>query len=132
MILFLFIFFPVILVFSFSFLTRKYVNPYRLTFVFGKKGSGKSTLMTKIAVKNLKAKKLVFSNDKTMSGTIYFNPVEIGKKNFPPESVVLIDEVSLIWSNRDWKKTPPELIQWFRFQRKYHVKVYLFSVKESH
>ena len=122
-----FIIIPVLLVFLWSRLTKKYVNPYRLTFVFGKKGSGKSTLLTKIAVKAVSAGRLVFCNDRTIKGTIYFNPIEIGKKNFPPESIVLIDEVSLIWSNRDWKKTPPELIQWFRFQRKYHVKVYLFS-----
>ena len=30
---------------AFHFLTKKYINPYRLTMIFGKKGSGKSTLM---------------------------------------------------------------------------------------
>ncbi len=29
--------------------TRKYLNPYKLIFIFGKKGSGKSTLLTKYA-----------------------------------------------------------------------------------
>ena len=30
--------------------TRKYLNPYKLIFIFGKKGSGKSTLLTKYAL----------------------------------------------------------------------------------
>ena len=40
-----------LLIFIFCKLTQKYVNPYKLIFVFGKKGSGKSTLLTKLAYK---------------------------------------------------------------------------------
>ena len=36
--------------FVFHFFTRKYLNPYKLIFIFGKKGSGKSTLLAKYAL----------------------------------------------------------------------------------
>lgn len=48
---FLFAIFFFLLIFIFCKLTQKYVNPYKLIFVFGKKGSGKSTLLTKLAYK---------------------------------------------------------------------------------
>ena len=39
----------VLLPVAFSFATRKYLNPYKLYLVFGKKGSGKSTYLVKLA-----------------------------------------------------------------------------------
>lgn len=42
--------------FLFLKLTDKYVNPYKLIMIFGKKGSGKTTTLTKIALKELKKK----------------------------------------------------------------------------
>ena len=41
----------------FNFATRKYLNPYKLYLVFGKKGSGKSTYLVKLAKQYLKRKK---------------------------------------------------------------------------
>ena len=46
---FLFAIFFFLVIFIFCKITQKYVNPYKLIFVFGKKGSGKSTLLTKLA-----------------------------------------------------------------------------------
>ena len=46
---FAFVIFP-ILFFVYFRCTQKYVNPYKLIFIFGKKGSGKSTLLTKYVV----------------------------------------------------------------------------------
>ena len=42
--------------------TKKYLNPYKLFLVFGKKGSGKSTYLIKLASKYLKRKWLVYTN----------------------------------------------------------------------
>ena len=50
---FAFVIFP-ILFFVYFRCTQKYVNPYKLIFIFGKKGSGKSTLLTKYALDYLK------------------------------------------------------------------------------
>lgn len=42
--------------------TRKYLNPYKLYLVFGKKGSGKSTYLVKLARKHLKKGWIVYTN----------------------------------------------------------------------
>lgn len=96
--------------------TRKYLNPYKLHFFIGKKGSGKSTLLTKIALQSLKKGRTVFSTE-PIPGTYVLKPEDIGFYEFPPNSVILIDEVSLIWPNRDWKKLKSEVVEWFRLQR---------------
>ena len=108
------------------FATLKYVNPYRLTFVFGKKGSGKNTYLTKIAYQHLEKGWRVYSNVE-MPGCYLLNPEDIGKYMIPPESVVLLDEVGLIWHSRDHKTFPKHVLRWFKLQRHYHVKVYMTS-----
>ena len=45
-----------------DFTTRKYLNPYKLYLVFGKKGSGKSTYLVKLARKHLKKGWIVYTN----------------------------------------------------------------------
>lgn len=106
--------------------TRKYLNPYKLHFFIGKKGSGKSTVLTKIALQSMKKGKTVFSTE-PIPGTYVLKPEDIGFYEFPPNSVILIDEVSLVWPNRDWKKLKNEVVEWFRLQRHRRLTVYLFS-----
>ena len=108
------------------FATLKYVNPYRLTFVFGKKGSGKNTYLTKIAYQHLEKGWRVYSNVE-MPGCYLLKPEDIGSYMIPPESVVLLDEVGLIWHSRDHKTFPKHVLRWFKLQRHYHVKVYMTS-----
>lgn len=104
----------------------KYRNPYKLIMIFGKKGSGKTTLITKLALKALKRTENVYCTIH-VPGTRYFDAIHIGKYNFPPESVVFIDEVGMIWDNRDYKNFRPEVRDWFKLQRHNRVTVYLFS-----
>lgn len=106
--------------------TRKYLNPYRLTFVFGKKGSGKNTYLTKIAYQHLSRGWRVYSNVE-MPGCYIISPEDIGRFMIPPESVVLLDEVGLIWHSRDHKTFPKHVIRWFKLQRHYHVRVFMTS-----
>lgn len=115
----------VFLIWHFS--TKKMINPYKLVFIMGKKGSGKSTFMTKIRIKTLRRGGVVYTNAKDIPNCIYFEPSDIGHIPFPEGSTILIDECSLVWPNRNWKNTKPETIQWFRYQRQYRCKVYLFS-----
>lgn len=117
-----------VLIVLFSLWARKYANPYKLIMIFGKKGSGKSTLLTRLAVKYLKQGRLVYSNTPVFyPGIRLFNADDIGKCTFPPYSVVFIDEVNLLWDNRDWKSFRRDVSDWFRLQRHYKVTVYLFS-----
>lgn len=107
-------------------LTLKYLNPYKLTFVFGKKGSGKNTYLTKIAYQHMAKGWRVYSNV-PIPGCYEIDASDIGKYMIPPESVVLLDEVGLIWHSRDHKTFPKHVLRWFKLQRHYHVKVYMTS-----
>lgn len=116
----------ILLLFIFDRSTRSYLNPYKLTMIFGKKGSGKTTLLTKLAIQHIKKGWTVYSTI-DIPGTIIFNVDDIGYKVFPENSCVLIDEVGMIWDNRDFKNFKPAVRDYFKFQRQYKNKVYLFS-----
>lgn len=154
-------FFKIFLIFTglmmlFLLLTQKYVNPYKLIMIFGKKGSGKSTTLTKLALKHLKKGWTVYSTEE-IPGTYLVCPGQIGFIDLPdfnfvpfdpdayrglwkllrcffnrlfphrPKSVLLVDEVGMIWDNRDFKNFKPQVRNWFKLQRHRHCKVYLFS-----
>lgn len=108
-------------------LSRRYRNPYKLYYVFGKKGAGKSTMLTKLAFKYNKKGIPVYCNVET-PGTILFDArKDFGFKAFPPGSVIMIDEVSLLWDNRNFKNFKPEVGKYFRLQRHHQVTIWLFS-----
>lgn len=111
---------------TFHLLTYKYLNPFKLTMVFGKKGSGKSTLMVRLAYKYLALGWTVFCTER-LDGCVHIDYRDIGYKNIPPYSVLLVDEVGMIWDNRHYKDFKTEVRDWFKLQRHYKVKVVLFS-----
>ena len=112
-----------------DFTTRKYLNPYKLYLVFGKKGSGKSTYLVKLARKHLKKGWIVYTNmeELFMPGVRHFEIKHLG--DFVPEahSMLILDEVGIIWDNRDYKTFKPQVRDFFKLQRHYHVKVYMAS-----
>lgn len=116
----------IILIVFCAIMAYKYRNPYKLRLVFGKKGSGKTTLLVKEAVRSMRQGKQVYSTV-YIPGAHLFNVQEVGHYTFPPESVVFIDEVGMIWDNRNFKAFRPEVRDWFKLQRHYHVSVWLFS-----
>lgn len=115
-----------VVMFIFHVATKKYLNPFKLTMVFGKKGSGKSTLMVRMAYEYLADGWTVFCTER-LDGCIHINYEDIGFKNIPPYSLLLVDEVGMIWDNRNFKNFKPEVRDWFKLQRHYKVKVVLFS-----
>ncbi len=112
-----------------NFATRRYLNPYKLFLVFGKKGSGKSTYLVKLAKQHLKRGWIVYTNmeELFMPGVRHFNIQHLG--DFVPEarSLLLLDEVGMIWDARDYKMFRPVVRDFFKLQRHYHVKVYMAS-----
>ena len=110
----------------FLYLTRKYRNPYKLIMVFGKKGSGKTTFLAKTAYQYLRKGYPVYSTER-VPGVIQFDVEEIGKVTFPENAVILIDEVGMIWDNRNFKTFKPEVRDYFKYQRHEKHIVYLFS-----
>lgn len=113
----------------FLILTAKYVNPYRLIMIFGKKGSGKSTTLTKLAIQHVRKGWTVYSTER-IPYTFYVDARDIGSvqlvdynyKPFNPDDykglsklfhilkekinptrpriLLLVDEVGMIWDNR--------------------------------
>lgn len=122
---FAFVVFPVFL-FVFHVSTKKYLNPYKLIFIFGKKGSGKSTLLTKYALSYVKRGWTVYSTE-NCPGTYKIRPEDVGFSYFPPRSVIIVDEVGMIWDNRGFKSFPTEVRDYFKLQRHYKHVVILAS-----
>lgn len=126
MILFKVTFYFICFCLVFHFATKSYLNPYKLIMVFGKKGAGKTTFLTKIAVRGIAKGRKIYSTC-YIPGVEIFDPKQIGFRSFDPDSILLIDEVSLIWDNRNWKNMRPEVVKFFRYQRHYKLTVYMFS-----
>lgn len=104
----------------------RYKSKYKLWFVFGKKGSGKTTMLTMLALKYARKGVKVYCNVE-IPGTYRFEPEDIGFYAFDPDSVILLDEVSLVWDNRNFKSFKPEVAKFFRLQRHHRLTVWLFS-----
>lgn len=101
-------------------------NPYKLIMVFGKKGSGKSTFLAKTAYGYLKKGYHVYTSI-PVPGCILFKPEQIGEFTFPENSVIFIDEVGMIWDNRNFKNFSTKVRDYFKLQRHEKHIVYLFS-----
>ena len=79
-------------------------EPEIFSLYFGSPGCGKTTFLTRLAVKSLK-KNRVFTNYKVnCDGIAKFEKVNIGKDAFPEYSLLIFDEGSLNgFDNRDFK-----------------------------
>lgn len=123
--MYFFLLFYIFLIFSIVQACR-FRNPFRLYMVFGKKGSGKTTLLTKIAITDLRKGKNVYATI-DIPGVCKFDVNNVGDYTFPPNSTILIDEVGIIWDNRNYKRFKESVRDYFKFQRQYKNTVYLFS-----
>lgn len=111
------------------FATRKYLNPYKLYFIFGAKGAGKTTYETKLACKYLKKGWHVYTDlpELYVPGIRFYESDDLGE--FVPEShsLLIVGEAGLKFDNRNFKAFKPELRDFFAFQRKYQVICYMDS-----
>ena len=121
MIIFLIIVF--ILLAVLIFLDRKLKNPYKLYLILGNKGTGKTAYMTSIAHKYAKKGYMVFSNFGIFNdlNDDYYN------RFYPEKSVLFIDEAGLIHDNRSFKNFPKNAIEFYKYQRKRKLIIYLSS-----
>lgn len=101
-------------------------NPYSLTMIFGKKGSGKSSHIAKLSQKYIKQGRKVYTNF-DVSGCFTYDPKDIGLNTFEPNSVVFLDEIGIVFNNRDYKNFKHCVMEWFKFQRKYKITMYIYS-----
>lgn len=110
----------------FVYLCIRYRNPYKLYMIFGKKGAGKTTFLCKLTQQYIRKGRPVYSTE-YIPGAYKIEPSDIGFVQFPPESVILMDEVGMIYDNRDYKSFKKEVRNYFKLQRHYRHTVYLFS-----
>lgn len=112
-----------------NFRYRSLNNPYKLYMLFGKKGSGKSSYLCKIAKSYQKKKYIVYTNmtDCKIPGVRLIDPEKLGDFVPEPRSCVLLDEVGMLYDNRNFKSFKPSVRDFFKLQRHYHCVVYLAS-----
>lgn len=93
---------------------------------YGYPGSGKSTYAAFLARKFLKKGITVYSNV-AIKGCKILNPrLDLGIYD-TSDSVILIDEASIEFNNRDFKSFPKTCISFFKLHRHYHCQIYVFS-----
>lgn len=106
----------------------EYADPFKLNFYIGKKGSGKSTLIAKLALRALKKGRYVYCNyPLNIPGTRTFSMEDFGTFKFPPNSEVFVDEGTIHFHNREYKNFKAEARNYFIFQRKYKNVLHMFS-----
>lgn len=117
------------LIFVYGLIFRKYKNPYKLYMIFGKKGSGKSSYLVKLAIKYQKKGYAVYTNmsDCCLDGIRIIDIDDIGKFVPQQNSVLLLDEVGMTYDNRQFKNFKPETRDFYKLQRHYKVICYLAS-----
>lgn len=113
----------IVLISVYTYVGRKFKNPYTCVGMFGLPGCGKTTLSTKIAYEHLNKGWTVYS-DIRIPGTYYFD-IESWDGNFtpPPDSVLILDEIGIYFSNRDFANFKKTLLYWFKMHRHYKVKI---------
>ncbi len=121
----MFLFLLIILFIVLYFLLRDY-NPYQFIMIFGKKGSGKTSYISKLALQYVKKGYKVYTNC-NIKGTYEYDCKNIGLNTFEPDSIVFIDEIGLVWNNREYKSFQKCVREWFKYQRQYKIKIYAFS-----
>lgn len=107
---------------------HKYTNPYKLIFVFGKKGSGKSCYLVHEMLKHLKKGWTVYTDlPVTIPGIRVINAHDLTEFTPVSNSLICLDEVGLTWNNRNWKDFNQGLTEFIKLQRHFKVKLIINS-----
>jgi len=117
--MFLLVLFLALFIFFFV-LSSIYTNPYRLIFVFGKKGAGKSCYMVRQMLRYKRKGWNVYTDmaDVRIPGVRIISVSDLA--TFRPEehSLVCLDEVGITMDNRSFKTFPSGLRDFFKYVRK--------------
>ena len=118
-----------VLVVSLSYLAKKYNNPYKLTFIFGKKGAGKSCYMVHEMLRYMRRGYHVYTDmeDCRIPGVRLVSVAELSTFRPEPNSALFLDEVGISMDNRNFKNFPPGLRDFFKYLRKMKCVCYINS-----
>lgn len=113
----------------FVYLSFRYRNPYRMTFIFGKKGAGKSCYMVRQMLRYLKHGWNVYTDmeDVRIPGVRIITIKQLEVFRPAPRSAVFLDEVGISMDNRSFKSFPPGLRDFFKYARKMQLVVFMNS-----
>lgn len=127
MLTFALVFFLSILIFYIY--SRRFANPYKLIFIFGKKGAGKSTLMVKEMLRHQKAGWTIYTDmpDCLVPGARIIKALDLAYFVPEPHSCLFLEEVGITFDNRNFKTFHEGLRDFMKFQRKYKCKCYMNS-----
>lgn len=106
------------------------INDKKIKLIFGRIGCGKSCTLAKLACEGVNKHMHVYVNVPLNIDSQYyhfFKSEDFG--HFMPEknSLYLIDEVSTIWDNRNWKNFDSATNKFFRYTRHFGCTVIMFS-----
>lgn len=118
-----FIFFVIVILVVLIILDSFLKNPYKLYVIIGNKGTGKTAYMTSLAYRYAKKGYNVFTN----FGIFTPLPLKYWEMDFPAKSVLFIDEVGLVHDNRSFKTFPQECAEFYKYQRKNKLIIYMAS-----
>lgn len=114
-------------IFTFYFSIR-FRPKYKFYHCIGKPGSGKTTTMVKLAHKYNKKGYTVYANV-DIPGTYRIEDSDITKYELKRNSVLLIDEIGLIFDNRNYKNFTPDQRDWWKLYR--HRKLIIWSFSQD-
>lgn len=108
---------------------RVHSNPYTLTFVFGKKGAGKSCYMVKEMLKYRKRGWNIYTDmkDVCIPGVRLISVDNLAHFRPLPNSFICLDEVGITMDNRSFKSFPTGLRDFFKYVRKMKCRVIINS-----
>lgn len=111
----------------------KALDGYHANLVIGQRGAGKSSLLVRIALMKMKQGYKVFCNF-PIDGAFEIPYIRIKGKTYldkdflyriPNNSVIIIDECSTVWNNRQYGKWTEDDSEFFNFLRKRQQYLYL-------
>lgn len=118
-----------VLFIGFLFFTKKFANPYKMIFIFGKKGSGKSTFMVKEMIRHAKRGWTIYTDmeDCIVPGVRIIKALDLATFIAPPYSCIFLEEVGITFDNRKYKSFDDGIRDFSKFLRKYKLKCYMNS-----
>lgn len=118
----------IIIIAPLVYIRRKYNNPYKLIFVFGKKGSGKSCYLVHEILKHKKKGWIVYSDmPVNISGVRLINFNDLSTFRPVANSLIVLDEVGLSANNRNFKSFSDGMTEYIKLQRHFKVKMIMNS-----
>lgn len=105
----------------FFFWSIKMNSPFKLVFLLGKKGSGKSTVLVKYMMRYHKKGYRIYTNMTScaLPYVVHIKTEDLGYYVAKPKSLIALDEVGVEYDARKFKQFRDEWRDYYKYQRQY-------------